>query len=88
MPARKPPARPQPRYRVVCYELTGQESHVIMDDTSQGFIAATGTITRGVMTAELLTAGPHDVQAHLAITIANDDLLARLTGRHSNPRPR
>jgi hypothetical protein len=58
MAARKPPARRKPRYRVVCYELIGENSNVIMDDTSEGFIAATGTITRGVMTAELLTAGP------------------------------
>jgi hypothetical protein len=88
MAAPKPTAGPKPRYRVVCYELIGENSNVIMDDTSEGFIAATGTITRGVMTAELLTAGPNDVQAHLAITIADDKLLARLTGRHSQAPPR
>jgi len=88
MAAPKPTVGPKRRYRVVCYELIGENSNVIMDDTSEGFIAATGTITHGVMTAELLTAGPHDVQAHLAITIGDDELLARLTGRHSQARPR
>lgn len=88
MAATNQPAHPKPRYRVVCYELIGEHSNIIMDDTSEGFIAATGTITNDVMTGELLTAGPPDLQGHLAITIANDDQLAKLTQPHRPSRPR
>lgn len=82
-----PTARPRARYRVVCYELVGERSDLIMDDTGEGFIVATGTITDGIMSGELVSAGPHELQAHLALTVAHDDQLSR--PRHDRPtRPR
>ena len=68
--------KPRARYRVICYELTddGQET-VIIDSTDDGFIAATGNIHNDAMEAELAHAGPRELQAHLALMIANDDQL-------------
>jgi hypothetical protein len=40
-------ASPDIRYRVVRYELSGEEEQVVMDATGDGFIAATGVIWTG-----------------------------------------
>jgi len=40
----KPTPIPAPRYRIVCYELEGDQQSVILDATARGFIAVTGTI--------------------------------------------
>lgn len=72
----RPAARqPKARYRVVCYELTDGQQNTIMDSTDDGFIAATGSIHHAVLDAELAHAGPRELQAHLALMIANDDQL-------------
>lgn len=78
------PRSPQPkrRYQVICYELVGEDRELIMDSTSDGFVAATGSINSGVLSAELSHAGPHELQAHLALAIGNDK---QLLGQH---RPR
>jgi hypothetical protein len=46
-----------------------------MDSTYHGFIAATVSIKGGVIDGELSHAGPRELQAHLALMIANDDQL-------------
>jgi hypothetical protein len=74
MAARTP--RPHPRYRVVCYELRGDHQQVVMDATGAGFVAATGVITAGRLQGELVSAGPPELQAHLALRIASDDQLS------------
>ena len=72
----RPAARqPKGRYRVVCYELTNGQQNIIMDSTDDGFIAATGSIHDAVLDAELAHAGSRELQAHLALMIANDDQL-------------
>ncbi len=63
------------RYRVICYELTNGQENIIMDSTDDGFLAATGSIHGAMLDAELAHAGPHELQAHLALMIANDDQL-------------
>ena len=42
----EPPRRPldEISYRIVCYELEGDQQSVILDATARGFIAVTGTI--------------------------------------------
>jgi hypothetical protein len=88
MPDRKQRAaaqQPATRYRVICYELANGHENIIMDSTDDGFIAATGSIHDTVMDAELARAGPHELQAHLALIIANDD---QLHAKHSNHQPR
>jgi hypothetical protein len=79
-----PPSSPRPtrRYQVICYEIIDEERSLIMDSTTDGFIAATGSIKHDVLNAELSHAGPRDLQAHLALMIANDK---QLLGEH---RPR
>ena len=74
--------RPKRRYQVICYEIVGEQRNLIMDSTNDGFIAATGSIKQDVLDAELSYAGPRDLQAHLAVMIANDK---QLLGEH---RPR
>jgi hypothetical protein len=69
-------ASPDLRYRVVCYELQGDRQRVVMDATGSGFIAATGVILAGRLRGELASAGPQELQAHLALRIASDDQLA------------
>jgi len=69
-------AEPRPAYRVVCYELSGEGERVVMDATGEGFIAATGEISGGRLRGELLSAGSGELQAHLALRIAGDELLA------------
>jgi len=44
-----------------------------MDATGAGFIAAIGTIAEGRMRAEVGSAGPTQLQAHIALLIANED---------------
>jgi hypothetical protein len=79
--------RPKRRYQVICYEITGEQRRLIMDSTDQGFIAATGSINRGVLDGELSHAGPRELQAHLALTIANDkQLLGEHTPHQRRPR--
>jgi hypothetical protein len=60
---------------VICYEITGEQRNLIMDSTNDGFIAATGSIKTDVLDAELSHAGPRELQAHLALMIANDEQL-------------
>jgi hypothetical protein len=74
--------RPSRRYQVICYEIVGEDRELIMDSSNDGFVAATGSINRGVLSAELSHAGPHELQAHLALMIGNDN---QLLGQH---RPR
>ena len=69
-------ASPDTRYRVVCYELCGEEEQVVMDATGDGFIAAAGTISAGRLRGDLLSAGTEELQAHLALRIASDEQLA------------
>ena len=68
---------PRPRYRVVCYELHEDRQQPIMDETGDGFVAAIGAIAGSQLQAELASAGPHELQAHLALAIANDEQLNR-----------
>jgi len=68
---RKRPPRP-PRYRVVAYELSGEQARLVMDATGAGFVAATGTIAQGRMRAQVGSAGPPGLQAHIALLIANE----------------
>lgn len=66
-------ARRAPRYRVVAYELEGEHATVVMDASGDGFVAAVGTIlAEGRMQGEFGGAGPADVQAHIALLIANE----------------
>lgn len=76
--------RPKRRYQVICYEIVGEHRELIMDSTDDGFIAATGSINHGVLDGELSHAGPRELQAHLALMIANDK---QLLGEHA-PRQR
>ena len=59
-------------YRVVVYEHDHQNGsqNVIMDTTGTGLIAAVATITDGIMDAEVADGGPPDLQAHIALLIA------------------
>ena len=72
-----PPNQPTARYRVICYELVDGRQNPIMDSTDHGFVAATGRITGALMDGDLAHAGPHGLQAHLALMIANDKQLLR-----------
>ena len=78
------PSHPRPRYRVICYELTEDREKLIADVTDEGFVLATGKLAGGVLEGELCHAGPRELQAHLALLIANDK---QLLGDHA-PRPR
>lgn len=69
-------ANPDTRYRVLCYELSGEGEAVVMDATGEGFIAATGAISAGRLRGELASAGTAELQAHLALRIASDEQLA------------
>ena len=73
----KPPPLPEPRYRIVCYELEGDQQTIIFDDTARGFIAVTGTITEdGTMHGNGTHAGPLTLRRRLARLIADDEQLA------------
>ncbi len=84
----EPTPHPPPRYRVICYELTDDREDLIMDVTDQGFVVATGRLTpRSIMQGELCHAGPRQLQAHLALLIANDkQLLGDHPRRKAPPR--
>lgn len=83
--AERQPAKPKPRYQLICYEIVGEQRTTIIDTTDQGFVAAVGKITGGVMEAELVHAGPRELQAHLALLIANDK---QLLSQHRPPGTR
>ena len=75
MPERDP--FPDTRYRIVCYELEGDQKTVIFDDTAQGFIAVTGTIDEhNTMHGNGTHAGPLTLRKRLAGLIADDPDLA------------
>jgi hypothetical protein len=80
-----PAPRPRPRYRVICYELIDGHEEVIADITDQGFVLATRKLAGEMIEGELNHAGPRDLQAHLALLIANDK---QLLGEHTHAKPR
>ncbi|MDQ2761437.1 MAG: hypothetical protein M3Y17_13700 [Actinomycetota bacterium] len=59
-------------YRVVVYEHDHQNGcqNMIMDATATGLIAAIATIANGTMDAQVADGGPRDLQAHIALLIA------------------
>jgi hypothetical protein len=74
-----PTPRPLPEtcYRIVCYEIEGDQQTVILDATARGFIAVTGTIAEdGTMRGEGTHAGPLALRRRLARLIADDKQLA------------
>jgi hypothetical protein len=83
MPDRTP--HPRPRYRVICYEVTDDHQEVIADITDQGFVLATGKLAGEMVEGELRHAGPRNLQAHLALLIANDK---QLLGDHTHTQPK
>ena len=53
------PQPPELRYRIVCYELDGEDETVILDTTARAFIAVTGTLDEnGTMHGSGTHAGP------------------------------
>jgi len=71
-------APPGLRYRIVCYEIDGDQETVILDTTARGFIAVTGTIDEhGTMHGRGTQAGPLHLRRRLAALIADDEQLAR-----------
>jgi hypothetical protein len=72
----KPTLTPEVRYRIVCYELEGDQQTVIFDATARGFIAVTGTITDDTMHGEGTHAGPLPLLKRIARLIADDEQLA------------
>ncbi len=77
MPKQIPRPLPETRYRIVCYELEGDQQTVILDATARGFIAVTGTTADdGTMRGEGTHAGPLTLQRRLARLIADDEQLA------------
>jgi hypothetical protein len=73
----EPTPMPELRYRIVCYELEGDQQTVILDATARGFIALTGTIADdGTMRGEATHAGPLTLRRRLARLIADDEQLA------------
>ena len=78
-------SNPRPRYRLICREQIDGREEPIADITDQGFVLATGRLIDGVMEAELCHAGPRELQAHLALLIANDK---QLLGDHEPGRRR
>lgn len=82
---RPAPARLLLRRSTICYELTADREELIADLTNEGFLLATGKLANGTLEGELCHAGPHELQAHLALLIANDK---QLLGDHAPNRPR
>jgi hypothetical protein len=77
MPEPTPRRLAEIRYRIVCYELEGDQQTVILDATARGFIAVTGTIAEdGTMHGEGTHAGPLALRRRLASLIADDEQLA------------
>ncbi|MGH2842640.1 MAG: hypothetical protein ACRDKL_03515 [Solirubrobacteraceae bacterium] len=74
MPERTPPQAPEPRYRIVCYELDqdGRQT-VLLDTTAAGYIAAAATITDdGTMHGELATGGRPALRDRIAQLIQRE----------------
>lgn len=77
MPEPTPRALPEIRYRIVCYEIEGDQQTKILDATARGFIALTATIADdGTMHGKGTHAGPLTLQRRLARLIADDEQLA------------
>lgn len=72
------PARPPELcYRIVCYELDGEQETVILDSTARAFIAVTGTLDDdGTMRGAGTHAGPMPLLKRIAGLIADDQQLA------------
>jgi hypothetical protein len=65
------------RYRIVCYELDGEDETVILDTTARAFIAVTGTLDEnGTMHGSGTHAGPLPLLKRIAKLIADDEHLA------------
>ena len=74
---REPTPIPEIRYRIVCYELEGDQQTVILDATAQAFIAVTGTIDENnTMHGAGTHAGPLPLLKRIARLIADDEQLA------------
>jgi hypothetical protein len=72
-----PRAQPELRYRIVCYELEGNQQTKILDAIGRGFIAVSGTIDENdTMHGEATHAGPLPLRRRLAGLIADDEQLA------------
>jgi hypothetical protein len=73
----KPTQPRELRYRIVCYELDGDQQTKILDATAQAFIAVTGTIDEnGTMHGAGTNAGPLGLLKRIARLIADDEQLA------------
>jgi hypothetical protein len=71
------PQPPELRYRIVCYELDGEDETVILDTTARAFIAVTGTLDEnGTMHGSGTHAGPLPLLRRIAKLIADDEQLA------------
>lgn len=72
------PTRPSELcYRILCYELDGENQTVILDSTARAFIAVTGTLDQnGTMHGEGTHAGPLALLKRIAKLIADDEQLA------------
>jgi hypothetical protein len=68
---------PELRYRIVCYDLDGEEETVILDTTARAFIPVTGTLDEnGTMHGAGTHAGPLPLLKRIARLIADDEQLA------------
>ena len=68
---------PELRYRIVCYELDGDNQTVILDSTARAFIAVTGTLDEnGTMHGAGTHAGPLPLLKRIVRLIAEDEQLA------------
>ncbi len=73
----KPTQPRELRYRIVCYELDGEQATVILDTTARAFIAVTGTLDEnGAMHGAGTHAGPLPLLRRIAKVIADDEQLA------------
>jgi hypothetical protein len=76
MPEPTPRPLPEIRYRIVCYELEGDQQTAILDATARAFIAVTATIDNdGTMRGAGTHAGPLALRRRLARLIADDEQL-------------
>lgn len=74
MADRTPPRAPEPRYRIVCYELDqdGRQT-VLLDTTAAGYIAAAGTIADdGTMHGNFATGGRPTLRDRIAQLVARE----------------
>jgi hypothetical protein len=68
---------PDLSYRIVCYELEGDNQTAILDTTARAFIAVTGTLDEnGTMHGAGTHAGPFPLLKRIARLIAEDEQLA------------